>query len=127
MSRPHWHLVAVVVAGLTILGVPGYAQITVEAVRVSALTTAWQTERLLVELTREGGNSTNHVWRVRQASRQGSASGQGSCAVCGVLAGAGLGFAAHESGHLVANWALGTDVYVKDDPCVSPTDEASWD
>jgi hypothetical protein len=113
MSRPHWHLVAVVVAGLTILSVPGYAQITVEAVGVSALTTARQTERLLVELTREGGNSTDHVWRVRQASRQGSASDQGFCSVCGVLTGAGLGFAAHESGHLVANWALGTDVYVK--------------
>ena len=113
MSRPHWRVVAVVVAGLTILSVPGYAQITVEAVRVSALTTARQTERSLVELTRDGGNSTDHGWRVRQAPRQGSASDQGFCSVCGVLAGAGLGFAAHESGHLVANWALGTDVYVK--------------
>ena len=105
--------IVVVVTGCTALSVPGYAQISTRGVGVSVPEPVSQTVRLVVEVAREAGKAASHPWLVHQRRSQDHPSDRDLCSVCGVLAGAGLGFAAHESGHLVANWMLGTDVYVK--------------
>ncbi len=105
--------IAVVLTGCTTLSAPGYAQISTRGTGISEPEPVSQTVRLVVEVTREAGKSAGHPWLARGAGGQGNPSGRGLCSACGVLAGAGLGLAAHEGGHLVANWMLGTDVYVK--------------
>ena len=105
--------IAAVVTGCTTLSAPGYAQVSTRGVGVSAPEPVSQTVRSVVEATRETAKAAGHPWLVREARGQDNRSGRGLCSACGVLAGAGLGFAAHEGGHLVANWMFGTDVYLK--------------
>ena len=52
-------------------------------------------------------------WGDSSVRTQQSPSTTRSCSACGFILGAGLGFVAHESGHLLANGVLGTDVYFK--------------
>lgn len=103
----------VTLAGLTVLVLPAYAQIRVSATNVFLLTTTKHTEHSLPELTREVVSTIDHTWSVRQLPVQKSSAGQKSCSMCGVLAGVGLGFAAHESGHLFANLTFSSDVFTK--------------
>ena len=105
--------IAIVLSGFTTLGVPGYAQVLARDVGVAEPKVVPHSVRSVVELTLRGRNATGQPWLVHQARRRTDPSGRGLCSVCGVLVGAGLGFAVHESGHLIANWGLGTDVYAK--------------
>ena len=52
-------------------------------------------------------------WRDSSTRTEQSLSTNRSCSACGFVLGVGLGFVAHESGHLLANGVLGTDVYFK--------------
>ena len=82
-----------------ITSVSADAQVTLHGVRLSTLSSVVQPGRGLTTARDETADSAvvNH----------------GGCSVCRVLIGAGLGLGIHEGGHLLANWAFRSDVYVK--------------
>ena len=110
-KRTH-HCVGVVSAVLMTVSVTVFAQEVSPAVEASGRPSA-HTMSNFRRYTPLDDSTQVRWWRNSSARTQHNPSTKRSCSACSFVLGVGLGFVAHESGHLLANGVLDTDMYFK--------------